>query len=183
MKSISPQPAERHEQVVSALRRMVRAIDLHSRYLVRAAGISGPQLVVLRIIAREGRASAGEVAEAAALSQATISTILDRLEARGLVQRQRGREDKRKVYVSLSAEGEAVLAKAPQLLQEHFLARFQALPEAEQESLAGVLRRVAEMMEPGGAIAGDAVAFAELQGLGADPGAAKPGAGRRRLGP
>ena len=134
-------------QVVEALRRIIRAVDLHSRSLVQRYRLTGPQLVVLKAIADQGPRSVGEIARSVHLSQATVSGILDRLESRGLVIRARSSDDRRRVVVSLSAAAGETLRSAPPLLQEHFIERFLELDEGEQRGILASLQRVVSLME------------------------------------
>jgi DNA-binding MarR family transcriptional regulator len=120
---------------------------MHSRKLGRSVGLTAPQLLVLRTAEREQRPTATELAHAVSLSQATITTILTRLEGRGLLIRERSEVDRRRVHVSLTEAGKEVLAEAPKPLQESFTARFEALPRWEQHQLVSVLERVAMMMD------------------------------------
>jgi DNA-binding MarR family transcriptional regulator len=133
--------------VVEALRRIIRAVDLHSRSLVQRYRLTGPQLVVLRCIAEMRPSSVGEIARAVHLSQATVTGILDRLESRGLVTRTRSTDDRRRVHVSLSAEGEEKLRAAPPLLQEYFISNFEKLDPGEQQQILGSLEQVVSLME------------------------------------
>ena len=134
-------------QVVEALRRIIRAVDLHSRALVQKCRLTGPQLVVLRAIADSRPASVGEIARKVHLSQATVTGILDRLEARDLVTRSRSPDDRRRVVASLSPGAEEKLRSAPPLLQEHFIQRFLELEEQEQQEILASLERVVSLME------------------------------------
>jgi DNA-binding MarR family transcriptional regulator len=140
-------PASVTVQVVEALRRIIRAVDLHSRSLVQKYRLTGPQLIVLKAIADGKPSSVGEIARTVHLSQATVSGILDRLESRSLVTRTRSRDDRRRVVVSLSADAEEKLRSAPPLLQEHFIQRFLALDEVEQRGILASLKRVVALME------------------------------------
>lgn len=137
----------RQEEILVALRRIIRAVDMHSRRLIQKTGLSGPQLVLLQIMGQGNTITAGELARRASLSQATVTTILDRLEDRGLVQRQRSTDDKRRVQVALTDKGNEALAIAPRLLQDNFVKAFNALPDWEQHLLIGSLERVAHMMD------------------------------------
>lgn len=67
-----------------AIRRIVRAAEFAARDLSRTAGLTASQMVVLQIIAQKGEAGAGAgaIADAARLSQATVTALLDRLEER-----------------------------------------------------------------------------------------------------
>lgn len=130
-----------------ALRRIIRAIDIHSRSLTKRFGLTGPQLLLLNEMRDTDRMSIGTLADRAHLSQATVTTVVDRLEDRLFVKRARDANDKRRVWVSLTEKGRVVLAAEPQLLQEDFLQRFNALSKEEQDSILEALRSVARMMD------------------------------------
>ena len=136
-------------EVLVALRRIIRATDLRSRHLMKIAGLTAPQLLVLRTIHQRGELSVGDLAHRISLSQGTVTSILDRLVARGLVTRERAREDRRKVLLRLSPEGKTVLQHAPQPLQDHFVSEFNALPSWEQHMILAALQRVSDMMNAG----------------------------------
>jgi len=137
------------EQVLVALRRVTRAIDLHSRKLVQTHGLTGPQALVLKETVSDSGVTAGEVARRINLSQATVTDILNRLELRGLISRQRSDQDRRKVLVLATTEGRAIINTSPPLLQESFVKRFRELDEREQRSLLMSLQRIAGMMDAG----------------------------------
>jgi len=139
--------AELLDDVLVSLRRILRATSMHSRKLGRSVGLSAPQLLVLRTAHEQQWPTASEIARAVSLSQATITTILNNLENRGLLVRERGTTDRRRVHVALTDEGRKVLSAAPKPLQESFAARFEALPRWEQHQLVAVLERVAVMMD------------------------------------
>ncbi|ADN75429.1 transcriptional regulator, MarR family [Ferrimonas balearica DSM 9799] len=138
---------DKHEQLLISLRKVIRAIDLHSRKLNKESGLTGPQLVVMQKIAQLDGPIARQVAAEVNLSPATVTSIIDRLESRGLVKRIRDEADKRRVHLSLSEEGQRLMASAPQPLQEHFIQRYQALEEWEQSLLLSSVERIASMMD------------------------------------
>ena len=133
-----------------AIRRIVRAAEFASRDLARTTGLTPSQLIVLQIVAREGEPGAGAIAEAARLSQATVTALLDKLEARGLVTRNRGSQDRRRVSVELTQEGRRALADMPDVLQDRFAARFEKLADWEQASIIAGLERVAALLNAEG---------------------------------
>jgi len=130
-----------------ALRRVIRATDLHSKYLAKTTGLTAPQILLLQTINKKSDVTIGELANDVSLSQATVTTILDRLETRKLVYRKRSDEDKRKVYVRLTDSGSDTLAHAPPLLQEQFIQQFSGLQEWEQTMIISALQRIATMMD------------------------------------
>lgn len=138
---------EKYEQLLISLRRVIRAIDIHSRQLSKHSGLTGPQLMVMQKIAQLDTPLAKQVAEEITLSPATVTTIIDRLEGRGLVIRKRSDTDKRKVHLSLSDAGRSLLQDSPKPLQDHFIKRYQNLEEWEQSQLLSAVERIAVMMD------------------------------------
>lgn len=141
------QELNNYEGVLVALRRVIRATDLHSKRLSKHAGLTGPQLLIMRSIRALGEVTIGTIADKVSLSQATVTTILDRLEHRSLVYRVRSTQDKRKVHAHLTADGVDIMARAPEPLQEDFIKKFQSLAEWEQTMILASLQRVANMMD------------------------------------
>ena len=137
---------DRLEDVLVALRRVIRATDLHSKYLARTTGLTTPQMLLLQTIRHKGAITIGELANEISLSQATVTAILDRLEKRQLVTRVRSTEDKRKVHVHLTESAHSTLEKAPIPLQQQFSQQFSELHDWEQTQILSVLQRVATMM-------------------------------------
>jgi DNA-binding MarR family transcriptional regulator len=139
--------AELEDEVLVSLRRIMRATSIHSRKLGKVMGLTTPQLVVIRAIGEEGLPTASDIARAVSLSQATVTTILNRLEDKQLLTRERSAVDRRRVKVQLTDLGKQVLREAPMPLQESFSARFSRLPSWEQHQIVSALERVATMMD------------------------------------
>jgi DNA-binding MarR family transcriptional regulator len=133
-------------EIVVALRRIIRAVDLQSKYLAQASGLTGPQLLVLQHLAKHGSQTTGEVGRAVSVGQATLSDILERLEGKGLVRRERSRQDKRRVINELTQSGKQAVEAAPPLLQERFVRELVNLEDWEQTLILSILQRVAKMM-------------------------------------
>lgn len=135
------------EEVLIALRRVIRATDLHSKRLAKTTGLTAPQILLLQAIRDKGQLNIGELASEVSLSQATVTTILDRLERRGLVYRERSQHDKRKVHAHLTGAAMETLKNAPIPLQDQFARQFEGLREWEQTMILTALQRVAYMMD------------------------------------
>lgn len=138
---------EKHEEVLVALRQIIRAIDLHSRKLNKEAGLTGPQLVLMQAIRELDEVTIRQLSHHTNMSQATATTILDRLEKRGLIVRVRSVQDKRKVHAHLTLEGSATLQKAPTPLQDNFIIQFERLAKWEQTLLVSSVQRISAMMK------------------------------------
>ena len=115
------------DHVLVALRRIIRATDLHSRALGKKTGLTTPQLVIIQAIGRLKDPTVSDIAKAVSLSLATVTTILNRLERNGVVNRARSSVDRRRVIVTLTEEGQALIGSAPKPLQDSFVAKFSKL--------------------------------------------------------
>jgi DNA-binding MarR family transcriptional regulator len=135
------------DRVIAAIRRIIRAIDLHSRHLVDRFSVTGPQLITLQELARLGRVPVGALAQNVHVSHPTMTGILDRLERRGLVRRTRDTQDRRRITAAVTAEGLALLEAAPSPLQDRFRSEFAKLGEWEQTQMLATLQRIAAMMD------------------------------------
>ena len=134
------------ELVLSSLRRVIRATDLHSKKLAKTSGLTAPQILLMHAIRSKPDATIGVIAADISLSHATVTTIVDRLEKRELLSRRRCDKDRRRVYLELTAAGEEAISQAPTPLQEHFVQRFNRLEDWEQNMIIASLQRVAVMM-------------------------------------
>ena len=137
----------KEEELLVALRRVIRAVDLRSKQLNKHVGLTGPQLLVMQNIQERPGIMVREIADSINLSPATITNILDRLETRDLATRIRSTQDKRKVGVFLTDKGKEAVEGAPRPLQEHFVERFAQLKEWEQSQMVATVQRIATMMD------------------------------------
>jgi len=134
-------------EVLVTLRQITRAVDLYSQSLVKRIGLTGPQLFIIKEVSLNENISPGTLAKYMSISQATITSMIDRLEAKGYVKRQRDAYDRRKVKIVLLEPGREVLRKNPSLLQEDFIRRFEELKPWEQTLILSSLQRVSELMQ------------------------------------
>ncbi|GAB4314740.1 MAG: MarR family winged helix-turn-helix transcriptional regulator [Candidatus Zixiibacteriota bacterium] len=129
------------------MRRIVHAIDVYSRKIKTQNEITVPQLVCLLEIAGAGPLKISELARRVYLSSSTVVGIVDRLEERGLINRQRDPVDRRLVRVVATPAGVALSRQAPSPLQDGIANALMHLPELEQATIALSLERIVELME------------------------------------
>jgi DNA-binding MarR family transcriptional regulator len=135
------------ELVLIELRRILRATQLGARTLAREAGMTTSQLIVLQNLNTQGEMTARQIAESMNLTQATVTSLLDRLQERDWITRQRREHDRRRVYVQLSEAGRKQLERTPESLQERFVSQLGALQAWEQSAILAALQRVAHMLD------------------------------------
>ncbi len=134
-------------EVLKAMRRIIRAIDLNSKKILRKYDLTGPQLLILKDLSDNGSCPVGSLAKRISLSHATVTEIVDRLEKKGHVKRIRSQDDKRKVFVVLEEKAKSVLDQNPILIQEKFLDKYTKLPDWEQTLILSNFQKVASLMD------------------------------------
>lgn len=141
-------PKTRYDlQILQSLRRIIRAIDIYSRKLKSKYHLTVPQLICLLSIVEDGPLNTTTLSKKVYLNPSTIVGILDRLEARNLVVRNRDNTDRRIVNVTATIEGKLLVSKAPSPLQDNFAHALLQLPQLEQATIALSLNRVVDLME------------------------------------
>lgn len=137
---------DRIDTCLMALRRILRASEIHAKELAQAAGLTPVQLRVLQIVAELGAITGSLIARQMHVSPATITALIDKLERAGLVAREPDQTDRRRVAIVTTDQGTAALAQVPDALQQRFAQAFQALAPWEQAMIVANLERVASMM-------------------------------------
>jgi DNA-binding MarR family transcriptional regulator len=92
-------------------------------------------------------ATAGEIAETARLSPASVTAMLDDLERDDIITRVRSDSDRRRVLVTLTDNGRALLKKRRRLWLKRWDAALADVPERDLEAAAEVLRRITGLLD------------------------------------
>ncbi|MBY6048456.1 MarR family transcriptional regulator [Vannielia litorea] len=142
-------PADRVDDSLIALRRIIRAIWLYDRDLAQAAGVTPAQLRVLQILRGrpEGSATPKALADQMGVVQATVTALVDKLQATGHVSRERSQTDRRQTNVVITESGRETVREAPDALQQRFVRSFDEMADWEQAQLVASLERVAAMLD------------------------------------
>jgi DNA-binding MarR family transcriptional regulator len=131
-----------------SMRRIAHATEVHSRRIDRQLGLSLPQLSVLACVRELGAdVTSRAIAAAAHLSPPTVVGILDKLELKGMIRRERSISDRRVVHAHLTETGAQALATFPMPAGEAFRAAFLAMGPEARVQILNAFHRIAEMME------------------------------------
>lgn len=136
-------------EVLNSLRHIVRALRVSARSAEQLVGLSGAQLFVLQCLARHSPCSVNELAAYTATDQSSVSVVVSRLVARGHVKRVVAKADRRRVELSLTASGRALVLHAPEPAQDRLLAALGQLEKAEALTLSRLLAKVVELSQVG----------------------------------
>ena len=132
-------------QVCFALNSASRAFGALYRDLLQDLQLTYPQYLTMMALWQHGELPVKRIGELLRLDSGTLSPLLKRLEAAGLVRRSRSAEDERVVLVSLTASGEALREPAGEVPRE--LARRSGLEVAELRQLHELLNRLTDRLD------------------------------------
>jgi DNA-binding MarR family transcriptional regulator len=134
-------------RIFQSLRRIIQSIELHSRKLARNYQITGPQLDSLLVLRENGPLTVTALAKNVYLSPSTMVGIVDRLEEKGLLVRNRSAKDRRQVLITMTEAGRTLAEKAPSPLQTTLSQGLLELPELEQVAITQALEKVVDLMQ------------------------------------
>jgi len=135
-------------QIMMRLRQIIQGLSKHSKYIQENYKVTVPQLICLRAIYEHGPISLGALTKIVFLNNSTVTGIADRLEKRGLIQRNRISRDRRQVHVEITREGIAFIQQAPTPLQDRFLQRLNALDPDKITMILWCLEMLVDMLGP-----------------------------------
>ncbi|MDC0433118.1 MAG: MarR family winged helix-turn-helix transcriptional regulator [Parvibaculales bacterium] len=139
--------SQRTDDALIAMRQISRATASDSRALAKASALSVSQLIALQEINRARAISPSKLALKMSLSRGTMTSLMNKLEARNLVQRQADTIDKRRWYFSLTPTGQTMIEQAPRMLHEQFSEKFGQLQQWEQAQIISALERIVSMLD------------------------------------
>ncbi|HEY2734756.1 MAG TPA: MarR family transcriptional regulator [Polyangiales bacterium] len=140
------EPSAEVIRVLDDLRRIVRALRSASRAAEVELGVSGAQLFVLKTLAASPRIALSELAARTRTDQSTVSGVVKRLVEAGFVERETASDDRRRVELTPTKRGRALLRRAPNAAQENLIGGLERLPKSERAALASALRSLVNAM-------------------------------------
>lgn len=138
---------DRIDSSLVALRRILRATEMFGRELAQSAGLTAVQFRVLQVVAETGQTTAKAISTRMRVSQATITVLVDKLVAQGMVVREKSQTDRRQTNIIITDRGRRTIEDAPDPLQQRYVRRFKEMEPWEQSMLLAALERVAAMLD------------------------------------
>jgi DNA-binding MarR family transcriptional regulator len=135
------------QDILDSIRRIVRALRVSSKSVELTLGISSAQLFVLQKLRDEGGVSLNELADRTLTHQSSVSVVVSKLVEQGLVQRKKAKDDERRVEISITSQGRALLKKAPAPFQDLLIHSIDQLPFNQRTQVAKGLKAIVEMTE------------------------------------
>lgn len=133
-------------EIIDNLRRVFQVVNEQSKRVERETGLTGPQLWAIKVVAESAPIKISELAHRMYLHPATIVGIVDRLEKRGLVERERSSKDRRVVHVGLTDAGRQVVTTSPEVAQGLLVKGLEVLPDSELRTIAGGFEQMVKIL-------------------------------------
>lgn len=106
-------PSVRQQTIIKQLRILFRAVQAHSRSVETACGMSSAQLWMLYEVSLSHGIKVSELASKLSIHRSTSSNMLDKLEKKKLIYRDRSKSDQRSVHIYITDQGKELLKQAP----------------------------------------------------------------------
>ncbi|MBN1337808.1 MAG: MarR family transcriptional regulator [Bacteroidales bacterium] len=138
-----------YSDILIHIRKIVRALNLESKRIQKAYGISIPQLLCMNMLyAQPGfQSTITGIASYLNLNLSTAGGIVNRLEKKGLVARLPKSGDKRKNLIVLTAAGSVLVEKSPQLIHDNLTGRLARLPDDKLQQIKEGMALLIESLE------------------------------------
>ncbi len=154
----------RTNATLTALRRILKATEQHGREVAKSVGLTAVQLRVLKLAHENSESTAKFLACRLQVSQATVTTLLDKLSAQGMIERRVSVCDRRQKNILVTPTGITALKRAPDPMQREFTQRFEQLNDWEQAMLLAAAERIANLLNADELDAAPILATGEIDG-------------------
>lgn len=131
MKQHYPQ-LELDQQLCFALHSTMLSLNKVYRKVLKPLDLTYSQYLVMLVLWEQDNVTVSALGERLFLDSATLTPLLKRLQAKGLINRQRGREDEREVFITLSNSADALRHQAQDIPTQIACASQCALPELDE---------------------------------------------------
>ncbi|MGZ4809937.1 MAG: MarR family winged helix-turn-helix transcriptional regulator [Thermoanaerobaculia bacterium] len=137
------------QRILDSVRRLVRLLRLSDAAAQAQVGLSAAQLFVLAELGKAESLSAKELADRTRTDQSSISVVVARLVEGGYITRERATDDARRLVLTITRAGRAILLKAPPIAQEELLRALDDLTPAARRRFADTFGDILAAMRAG----------------------------------
>jgi len=133
-------------QVLKKFRIIYGSVRQHFHDVERTCGVSGSQLWVMQELANTSGIGVSELAERLSIHQSTCSQLVEKLVARKLIDKERSKEDQRRVGLRLTETAVNLIKNAPGPSEGVLPEALSALPLEAMQALNSALGNVVEQL-------------------------------------
>ncbi len=133
--------------IIWYLRRLIQAEEVHNKSLNQRFQVSQPQLSCILALYEYGHMSSSTLATYILVRPSTMTGIIDRLEQKGLVSRQRSDTDRRVVTIELTELGRGLAQHAPPPLPDSIIRGLKRLPSQTTKKIVKNLATLVSLLD------------------------------------
>ena len=137
---------ERYLRSVRLLAECMQGFERFSGDSVRQCGLTHAQFDIIATLGNTAGMTYKQLGERTLITKGTLTGVIDRLEQKGLVARERSGDDKRSFFVSLTASGEALFEQVFPAVVAHGKQLFASCSDAEFDAIDSALSRLKQMI-------------------------------------
>jgi DNA-binding MarR family transcriptional regulator len=139
-------PTEDVSRALVSIRRLVRTLRTTAAAVERETGLSTAQTFVLQLLAEASAESMNELAARTSTDQSSVSVVVSRLEAKGLVARLSSASDARRTQVAITTDGIALMRRKPPTVQERLTQALSSMAPKSIQLLGAELNNLVSLM-------------------------------------
>lgn len=127
---------------------VAHGLERTSKRMAGAIGVTGPQRLVLRVVGLFPGVSAGHLAAILRVHPSTLTGVLQRLSADGLLTRTNDPRDRRRAVLRLTASGSRANMRRAATVESAIDATLRSVSRADQRATRRLLERLAHQLSP-----------------------------------
>lgn len=133
-------------EIIDDIRRVFQVLTEQSRKVEHETSLTGPQLWVVKILKETAPMKVSDLARRMYLHPATMVGLLDRLEAKGLLRRNRSEQDRRVVFIDLTEQGHDLEINSPEVVQNLLVKGLEAIEAKELKLISDGLDQIVSIL-------------------------------------
>jgi len=132
--------------IIDDIRRVFQVLTEQSKKVERETGLTGSQLWVVKMLDGAPPMKVSELARCMYLHPATMVSLLDRLEIKGMVQRTRSDKDRRVVHIIITEQGRNLVRNSPELAQALLVKGLEPLADKKVKVISDGLEQIVKIL-------------------------------------
>jgi DNA-binding MarR family transcriptional regulator len=135
------------KEIILLIRKLVNGAELYTKELSKNHSITSAQLNCLLALYENGPLPPSQVAKRMMVKSSTVTGVVDRLESKGFVKRERNSPDRRIINIQLTEDGKKIVEIAPPPIQQQVIEGLQKLPHSELNEIIFSFSKLTKMLD------------------------------------
>ena len=135
------------KEIIYSIRRLMQGSERYTKEINKKYNVSAAQVNCLLALYEYGPLPHSQIAKMILVNSSTVTGIIDRLEQKGLVERQRISQDRRVITVQLTENGKTLAENAPAPIQQKIIDGLKKLNPQEIEHIVNALNMLTNMLD------------------------------------